>query len=192
TGAFVRQFNRGGTATRMTLDQPWCLRLGPDGDVYVSRAHDHERPGPGRRLSVSGADRGGEPLHLTNARIYQFHVETGKMVRAFVQSIDSGIENPTGFAFVRGDLADCNLNLVPDSCDIALGTSEDIDGDGIPDECQGGCVADYDGNGAVNPRDFIVFLDDWTNRRPGADLTGDLIVDSRDIVAFLNMWAAGC
>ncbi len=31
---------------------------------------------------------------------------------------------------------DCNDNLVPDECDIASGTSQDLDGDGIPDECE--------------------------------------------------------
>ncbi|UCC31381.1 MAG: hypothetical protein JSU86_03715, partial [Phycisphaerales bacterium] len=31
---------------------------------------------------------------------------------------------------------DCNLNVVPDSCDIAEGTSSDINGSGVPDECE--------------------------------------------------------
>jgi len=32
--------------------------------------------------------------------------------------------------------ADCNGNQVPDPCDITAGTSDDLDGDGQPDECQ--------------------------------------------------------
>ena len=32
--------------------------------------------------------------------------------------------------------ADCNANLIPDSCDIAAGTASDINGDGIIDVCQ--------------------------------------------------------
>jgi hypothetical protein len=32
---------------------------------------------------------------------------------------------------------DCNENGLADSCDIALGTSDDLDGDSIPDECAG-------------------------------------------------------
>ena len=32
--------------------------------------------------------------------------------------------------------ADCNANLIPDSCDIAAGTASDINGDGIIDACQ--------------------------------------------------------
>ena len=31
---------------------------------------------------------------------------------------------------------DCNLNGVPDDCDIAVGTSLDVDGNGVPDECE--------------------------------------------------------
>jgi hypothetical protein len=35
---------------------------------------------------------------------------------------------------------DCNFNLVPDDEDIAMGVSEDCQPNGIPDECDGGCV----------------------------------------------------
>jgi hypothetical protein len=38
---------------------------------------------------------------------------------------------------------DCNLNGRPDSCDIASGSSNDVDANGIPDECQ----VDCNGNG---------------------------------------------
>lgn len=37
---------------------------------------------------------------------------------------------------------DCNLNQIPDGCDITAGTSQDLDLDGIPDEC-----VFYDGEG---------------------------------------------
>ncbi|MBI5431606.1 MAG: PQQ-dependent sugar dehydrogenase [Planctomycetes bacterium] len=33
-------------------------------------------------------------------------------------------------------LVDCNQNTVQDACDIANGTSQDVNADGIPDECQ--------------------------------------------------------
>lgn len=32
---------------------------------------------------------------------------------------------------------DCNQNRIPDDCDIAAGTSTDIDADNLPDECAG-------------------------------------------------------
>ncbi|MEM7354327.1 MAG: M12 family metallo-peptidase [Acidobacteriota bacterium] len=130
SGAFVRQFNQGGTDDRLTLDQPWSLRLGPDGDVYVSRAHDH------------GKSAGPAPLHLTNARVYHFEAQSGFLVRAYVLGVNSGVEHPTGFDFVPGDAIDCNLNLIPDACDVASGTSQDLNGDGVPDSCVGVLFAD--------------------------------------------------
>lgn len=35
-----------------------------------------------------------------------------------------------------GPVTDCNINGLPDDCDLALGFSDDIDGSGIPDECE--------------------------------------------------------
>ena len=184
TGAFVRQFNRNGTATVMTLDQPWCLRLGPDGGVYVSRAHDHAEPPPDGRPG-SGA------LHLTNARIFHFDADTGKMVRAYVQALDSEIEHPTGFDFLPGD-GDCNMNHVPDACDIANGVSEDANADGVPDECQRQCLADYNGDGLLDFFDVAAFLNGYAAHDDAADYTDDGLFDFFDVAEFLNLYAAGC
>ncbi len=124
SGAFVRQFNQGGTSNRLTLDQPWGLRLGPEGDVYVSRANI-QGPGP-------------DPLHLSNPRVYQFDVVSGFFLRAYILGVDSGILHPTGFDFIPDAGTDCNFNQVPDNCDIASGFSRDVNGNGIPDECEPG------------------------------------------------------
>jgi hypothetical protein len=44
---------------------------------------------------------------------------------------------------------DCNNNLVPDACDIELGTSQDCNANGIPDECDiaSGTSVDHNGDG---------------------------------------------
>lgn len=39
-------------------------------------------------------------------------------------------------AAARGDWNDCNANGVEDAVDIALGTSADVDRNGVPDECE--------------------------------------------------------
>lgn len=44
--------------------------------------------------------------------------------------------NGNGIGEACETFPDCNANTRPDSCDIAAGTSTDIDGDGRPDECQ--------------------------------------------------------
>lgn len=42
---------------------------------------------------------------------------------------------------------DCNLNGIPDSCDISLGSSQDTNFNGVPDECQSGAVSFCFGDG---------------------------------------------
>jgi len=37
---------------------------------------------------------------------------------------------------LAGGAADCNLNQIPDTCDIAASTSQDVNTNGIPDECE--------------------------------------------------------
>jgi hypothetical protein len=57
-----------------------------------------------------------------------------------------------GTAFVFSVRPDCNENGIPDARDIAVGTSSDNDGDGIPDEC--GTTSAYcfgDGSGQPCP-----------------------------------------
>ncbi|NOT02699.1 MAG: hypothetical protein HOP29_19005, partial [Phycisphaerales bacterium] len=55
---------------------------------------------------------------------------------------DLGADNAgAGYLFTTGD--DCNLNLIPDACDIASDFSRDGDGNRVPDECEpGGCCFD--------------------------------------------------
>lgn len=60
-----------------------------------------------------------------------------------------GNGRPDGCDIDEG-VADCNTNGVPDPCDIADGTSQDADGDGVPDECSGDC----NGNGRADSVDI--------------------------------------
>jgi hypothetical protein len=56
---------------------------------------------------------------------------------------------------------DCNTNGVLDECDIASGTSLDVNGDGIPDECDSGptwCLGDSNCDGAVDFSDIQCFV----------------------------------
>ena len=48
---------------------------------------------------------------------------------------------------------DCNLNGVPDECDIADGTSTDLDGNGVPDECEDCNENDVPDGWDVDPND---------------------------------------
>ena len=53
---------------------------------------------------------------------------------------------------------DCNLNGVPDACDIANGTSDDANGNGIPDECDSNCSGDVDGDGDTDVDDVLTII----------------------------------
>ena len=90
---------------------------------------------------------------------------------------------------------DCNENLIDDSIDIYLGTSEDFNGDGIPDECEtGDCAADFNGDGMVNGEDFGILLTFWGPVPPGtpADLNEDGEVNAADLGLVLASFNTEC
>ncbi len=65
-----------------------------------------------------------------------------------------------------GSVTDCNGNNVLDVCDIAQGTSFDVNHNGLPDECEKSpCPADIapqpNGDGVVNVSDLLLILSSW-------------------------------
>ncbi len=186
TGAFIGQFNHGGTATALTLDQPWTLRLAPDGDVYASRHWVFVKQ---EGASAFHQQDDVEELHINSTRIYIFDVDSGNFVRSYVTGHDTGLSMPGGFDFMPGDMTDCNNNQLPDSCDITSGFSSDVNGNGTPDECEAGCPGDVDGDGTVGINDFKELLVVW-GPNPGhpADLDGDGLVGINDFLALLAAW----
>lgn len=68
---------------------------------------------------------------------------------------------------------------------------EDLNDNGIADDCEN-CQADMDGDGSVDTRDVIYFLNLWANDDPEADVDGDGTIDTRDVIYFLNIWVDGC
>ncbi|MBC7834104.1 MAG: hypothetical protein H7Y88_03265 [Phycisphaerales bacterium] len=198
TGAFIGQWNHGGTSVALTLDEPWGLRIGPDGNVYVSRSHVHR-------------------LHVNATRVYKFDVLTGNFLESYITGNDTQHFEPTGFDFMP-DLTpdpasnDCNLNLrpdtcditsgleldcngndTPDACDLASGFSQDENLDGEPDECFV-CPADFNGSFTVTSADITAFLGAWFDDLASgvppfeADFNNSGTVTSADITSFLAAW----
>jgi hypothetical protein len=172
TGAVLRErWNTNGVPGTLWLEEPWCIRLGPTGNIFVSRAHAHR-------------------LHISDIRIFEFEASTGRFHRAYVMGDDTGIFSPSGFDFMPGDATDCNRNLFPDSCDIAQGASRDRNRNGRPDECD--CLADWNSSGSVNSTDISAFLTAWLASLADGTLHGDYnddgTVNSTDISAFLTAW----
>ena len=54
------------------------------------------------------------------------------------------------------------------------------------------CEADLNGDGVVDTRDFITYLNAWANREPIADWNEDGIINTQDFIAYLNDWVVGC
>ncbi len=90
---------------------------------------------------------------------------------------------------------DCNNNDIPDLIDIIDGTSDDNNGNGIPDECETPpCPADLTGDDQVNIDDIFAVLGLWGDCDDPCppyctgDLTEDCTVNIDDIFAILGMW----
>ena len=182
-GDFVGVFNNGGTDVALTMDDPWGVRLGPDGNVYVSRngavQHDDHDDGHDDH----------QRLHINSTRLYIFDGVTGNFLRSYVTGHDTELWEPTGFDFMPGTATDCNRNARPDGCDISSGFSEDSNGDGVPDECQ--CPYDLDADGTVNVSDLLLVLGDWG---PcvfcPTDVDADGAVDINDLLAIIGSWGS--
>jgi hypothetical protein len=178
TGAFVRRFNRGGTATVLTLDDPWGIRIGPDGHVYVSR---HFVP----------------RLHINRTRIYKFDIRNGNFLHNYVNGHATNLWLATGFDFMPGTRTDCNRNLLPDGCDVTSGYSADENRNGRPDECET-CPGDINVDHVVDQADLGLLLPafgarrDDPNYRRGADINGDGVVGQADLGVLLAQYGTPC
>jgi hypothetical protein len=87
--------------------------------------------------------------------------------------------------------ADCNDNNVADSIDISNGTSLDVNGDGIPDECvETKCPGDLDSSGSVDVTDLLALIAVWGPGGGPADLNGDLVVNVDDLLLLIGAWGA--
>jgi hypothetical protein len=94
------------------------------------------------------------------------------------------------FAGTRG--LDCNENGSADACDIFEGISEDLNANGIPDECE--AIGDLNGDGLVNVRDLLTLLGAWgacDEPCPPActgDTNFDCTVNWIDLLTLLSNW----
>lgn len=175
TGAFIRNW----LVTGLHIQSPWCIRVGPDGFIYISGRPDTD-------------------THVTRAHIFIHDPRNGNFVRSFVQSLDSGLSNPTGFDFMPGNLTDCNNNQIPDSCDITSGRSSDVNTNGVPDECERTCYANCDlstASPALNVNDFVCFMNLYAAGNAYANCDGSTtppVLNVNDFICYQTAYAAGC
>ena len=81
--------------------------------------------------------------------------------------------------------ADCNVNEVLDVCDVASGRRGDVNGNGIPDDCE--LLGDVNGDGVVNATDLSLLLAAWGGGG-AADIDGDGSVGASDLSILLAAW----
>jgi hypothetical protein len=94
--------------------------------------------------------------------------------------------------------SDCNNNGIGDATDIAQGTSPDINGNGVPDECEDACPGDIvPPIGVVDVDDLVAVILAWGNcpmpTNCPADVApplGDGVVDVDDLVQVILSWGA--
>ena len=74
-----------------------------------------------------------------------------------------------------------------DMDDIFGGASLDVNGNGIPDECE--CLANLDGDNDVDVTDLLILITNFgsTGSLIG-DLDGDQDVDITDLIALIAAW----
>ncbi len=81
---------------------------------------------------------------------------------------------------------DCNANGVPDATDIDNGDSLDIDGNGIPDDCE--CPTDTTGDGVTDVNDLLLVISQFGQGSSEGDVNGSGNVDIQDILLVIDMW----
>ena len=143
TGAFIRVFN-----DLQEPSSPFGIKIGPNGNVFVS---ENNLPG-------------------STPRIIEF-LPVGRYYRRFVRGSNSGLANPTGFAFRPGSSLDCNHNNRLDVCDIASFASVDMNLNGTPDECE---TVDSDNDGIVDGLDNCPGIANASQQDLDFDGIGDL------------------
>ncbi|MBL9148500.1 MAG: hypothetical protein JNM94_07380 [Phycisphaerae bacterium] len=183
TGAFVEKWNKGGTTNALTFDQPWCLRIGPNGNLFATRHLIGQTTGEAGGLLHDDVAK----LHVNSSRIYEFDIDNGNFLRSYVTGHDTEIWYPTGFDFMPGAATDCNQNGLPDACEFATGVLHDLNGNGKADECDG-FTADLTGDGVVDAADLGVLLGAW-GRAGNADFDGDGTVGAADLGILLGAWS---
>lgn len=104
-----------------------------------------------------------------------------------VINVFAAFDRPGEDRFLAAAGTPLSRNGVLDSCDIADGTSNDGNGDGIPDECDLACLDCAGGDGQVDVLDLLAVLEQWGQAGTPCDFGGNG-VDLLDFLYLLANW----
>jgi len=80
--------------------------------------------------------------------------------------------------------------LCEDCVPFLFGESEDLNGNGFPDDC---CPEDINQDGTIDTQDLLALLAAWGTDGAGAEIAAPFdVVDTQDLLALLAAWGAGC
>ncbi|MEY3144178.1 MAG: GDSL-like Lipase/Acylhydrolase family [Planctomycetota bacterium] len=82
---------------------------------------------------------------------------------------------------IEAELFNINWNGAGSNCD-------DLDGNGIPDECLSAGLGDINNDGFIDGADLAILLADWSLSGSPADLDGDGKVGASDLALLLSLW----
>jgi hypothetical protein len=128
------------------------------------------------------------------ARLTAFELDSTISVEALIQGRDQSgntWQDSDAHAFTFESFVDCNENGVSDTCDILNGLSQDQDGNDIPDECEGDCPADVNGDNLINVDDILVALGNYGGSGSG-DANDDGQINVDDLLIILAEFGSDC
>ncbi|MBK7405572.1 MAG: VCBS repeat-containing protein [Phycisphaerales bacterium] len=180
---FVESTHGGGSEGPMTVAD-----INGDGVMEIFADHNFTVDDQGFLFGVdtTGAELPGFPL-----RPHGFTYLNG----ATIADVDGdGHDELAVLSYYAGGV-DVNLYTLPDSYSTTgrewptYHARNTRDGLYAP---EASCFADFNGDGAVDTRDVLAFLNAWAASDASSDCDGNGVVDTRDVLCFLNLWNAGC
>ncbi len=143
--------------------------IGMDFDILVARSTDNGATWTDPAPLNTNAE--GDPGHDFSPQVATDGQGNWVAVwESFESSIGGGIGPDGDILVARFALPDCNNNGIGDGQDIADGTSEDCNANGVPDECE----ADTDGDGVIDDCDNCASVANADQADADADGIGDV------------------